>query len=113
MKRVALFFAALLAYVGMAFAAININTATKEQLEALNGIGPVKAQAIIDYRTKNGNFKSVDDLKKVSGIGDATLEKIRKDVTLSGATSMPAAEAKPAEKKAEAKPAEKPAEKKA
>ena len=56
MKKVALFLAALLAYAGMAIAAVNINSATKEQLESLNGIGPVKAQAIIDYRKKNGPF---------------------------------------------------------
>src|SRR5713101_6345388 len=92
MKRIALFFAALLAYVGMAFAAVNVNTATKEQLDALPGIGPVKAQAIIDYRTKNGNFKSVDDLKKVPGIGDATFDKIKGDVSLTGATTTPAKE---------------------
>ena len=48
---------ALLAYAGLAFAGININSATQEQLETLNGIGPVKAQAIIDYRKKNGPFK--------------------------------------------------------
>src|SRR6188474_1413980 len=93
MKRIVLLLAALFAYVGLAFAAINVNTATKEQLEVLNGIGPVKAQAIIDYRTKNGPFKSVDELEKVPGIGNATLEKIRGDVTLSGRTTVPAAPA--------------------
>ena len=58
MKRIALLFAVLLAYMGIALAAVNINTATKEELETLEGIGPVKSQAIIDYRTKNGPFKS-------------------------------------------------------
>lgn len=43
-----------------ALAAININTANQQQLESLNGIGPVKAKAIIDYRTKNGAFKTVE-----------------------------------------------------
>ena len=111
MKRLALLFGALLAYAGLALAAINVNTATKEELDALPGIGPVKAQAIVDYRTKNGPFKSIDDLKKVNGIGDATLEKIRKDVSLTGATTMPAdakAPAKPAaapDTKAATKPA--------
>jgi competence ComEA-like helix-hairpin-helix protein len=109
MKRLVLLFAALLAYAGLALAAVNVNTATKAELESLNGIGPVKAQAIIDYRTKNGPFKSVDDLKKVDGIGDVTLEKIRKDVSLSGRTTVadtkPAADAKKDEKKEAAKPA--------
>ena len=91
MKRLAVLLFALLAYAGLALGAVNVNTATKEQLEALDGIGPVKAQAIIDYRTKNGRFKSIDDLKNVAGIGDATLQKIRKDVTLTGTTSVPAA----------------------
>ena len=102
MKRVALLFAALLAYAGLAFAAVNINSATREQLEALDGIGPVKAQAIIDYRKKNGSFKRLDEIKNVDGIGDATFEKIRRDIALTGTTTMP----KPAEApKAEPKPA--------
>jgi competence protein ComEA len=89
MKKVALFFATLMAYVGLAFAAVNINSATKEQLESLDGIGPVKAQAIVDYRAKNGPFKSLDDVKKVTGVGDATFDKIKKDISLTG-TTVPA-----------------------
>ena len=80
-----------------AMAAIDVNTASQAQLEALNGIGPAKAKAIVDYRTKNGAFKSVDDLDKVSGIGKATLEKIRKDVAVGGAKPVAASvAAKPA-----------------
>lgn len=103
MKRIALLFAALLAYAGMALAAVNINSGTKEMLEALDGIGPVKAQAIIDYRKKNGPFKRLDELKNVEGIGDATFEKIRRDIALTGTSTMPKA-ADPAPK-AEPKPA--------
>lgn len=86
MKRVAMLFAALLAFAGLAFAAVNINSATKEQLESLDGVGPVKAQAIIDYRQKNGPFKSLEDVKNVKGIGDATFEKMHKDISLTGTT---------------------------
>ena len=67
-----------------AFAAVNLNTATVEQLEALNGVGPAKAQAIVDYRKKNGNFKTVDDLNNVPGIGDKTLAKLKPEITVSG-----------------------------
>jgi len=111
MKRIALFFAALLAYAGMALAAVNINSATKEQLETLDGIGPVKAQAIIDYRSKNGRFKTLEDLKKVDGIGDATFEKVRSKVSLTGTTTVAAADAKAAPK-AEAQDAKTPAQQK-
>jgi competence protein ComEA len=71
-----------------AFAAVNINTATQAELESLEGIGPVKAQAIIDYRKKNGGFKNIDELEKVDGIGEATLASVRKNVTLSGKTTV-------------------------
>ena len=61
---------------------ININTATKEELMTLNGIGEVKAQAIIDYRTQYGDFISLEELTDVSGIGEKTLEKIRDQITI-------------------------------
>ena len=109
MKRIALLFAALLAYAGFAFAAVNINSATQEMLEALDGIGPVKAQAIIEYRKKNGPFKRLDEIKNVDGIGDATFEKIRRDIALTGTSTMPKPAATPAPAapapKADAKPA--------
>jgi competence protein ComEA len=100
MKRVALLFAALLAYAGLAFAAVNINSATKEQLESLDGVGPVKAQAIIDYRKKNGPFKKLEDVKNVDGIGEATYDKIKGNIQLSGTTKIdkPADDKKPAAK---------------
>ena len=56
---------------------ININTATAEQLTLLPGIGETLAQRIVDYRTDNGLFASVDDLKQVSGIGEKKLEQIK------------------------------------
>ena len=61
---------------------VNINTASIEQLTQLNGIGEVKAKAIIDYRNANGNFETVDELLYVSGIGEKTLEKIRGSITV-------------------------------
>ena len=88
MKRIIGLFVALFAWAGIALAAVNINSATKEQLETLDGIGPVKAQAIIDYRKKNGPFRTLEDLKKVDGIGDATFDKVRKDIMLTGTTKV-------------------------
>jgi competence protein ComEA len=61
---------------------INVNTAATTELEELPGVGEVIAQAIVDYRTENGPFASVDQLVDVSGIGDATLENIRELVTV-------------------------------
>jgi competence protein ComEA len=63
-------------------ALINVNTAGATELEALPDVGEVIAQAIVDYRTENGPFTSVDQLLDVSGIGDATLENIRELVTV-------------------------------
>ena len=61
---------------------ININTASREQLENLPGIGAVKAQNIINYRLQNGPFQSIDNLLEVSGIGDKTLEGIKDLITV-------------------------------
>lgn len=72
--------------------AVNINTATNAQLETLNGIGPVKADHIIRYRLKNGPFKALEDLKKVDGVGDATFDMIKSQITLSGPTEIPGEE---------------------
>jgi competence protein ComEA len=63
---------------------ININTAGVAELDSLPGIGPAKAQAIIDYRDQNGPFQSVDDLANVPGIGAKTLETIRDQITVFG-----------------------------
>lgn len=61
---------------------ININTAPAYKLEELDGIGEVKAAAIVQYREENGNFKSVDELVNVKGIGEKTLEKNRNRITV-------------------------------
>lgn len=60
---------------------LNINTATSEDLQALPGIGEVLAERIINYRTENGDFQSVDDLLKVSGIGNTKLSNIKPYIT--------------------------------
>ena len=65
-----------------AFAAVNINTATQSELEAVKGLGPSKAQSIIAYRDANGNFKSVDDLDKVKGFGKASIDKLKGELTV-------------------------------
>lgn len=56
---------------------ININTANKEQLMKISGVGKTKAEAIISYREKNGDFKKKEDITKVRGIGKATFDKIK------------------------------------
>jgi competence protein ComEA len=61
---------------------ININRATLRQLDSLDGIGPVIAGRIIDYRKKNGSFLTVDDLQKVSGIGAAKFAQIKSKVRI-------------------------------
>ena len=60
---------------------ININTASVSELDALPGVGPSKAQAIITYREENGPFKSIEEIKNVSGIGESSFEKIKDLIT--------------------------------
>ena len=67
---------------GAPAALVNLNTASLEELDALPGVGPATAQKIIDYRTQNGGFKSIDDLKNVSGIGDVKFAALKDAVTL-------------------------------
>jgi competence protein ComEA len=88
MKKLLLAFAIWFALSGAALAVVNINTATKEELTTLKGVGDKRAQEIIDYRKKNGNFKSVDDLEKVPGIGPGLMKQIRSDVTVTGKTAV-------------------------
>lgn len=91
-------------------AALNLNTATKDELIALPGIGPAKAKAILDYRQANGGFKTVEELKDVKGIGAKRFEKLKADLTVGPApVRTAAAPAKPDAKgavpaKAEIKP---------
>jgi competence protein ComEA len=62
---------------GTAGGVVRLNSATLEDLDTLPGVGPITAQKILDYRTENGAFSSVDELDAVPGIGPATLEELR------------------------------------
>ena len=59
---------------------VNINTAKQTELETLSGIGPSTALKIIDYREKNGDFKTIEDIKNVPGIGESKYESIKEDI---------------------------------
>ncbi|MCQ6273612.1 helix-hairpin-helix domain-containing protein [Bacillus sp. V3B] len=61
---------------------VNLNKATKAGLETLSGIGPSKADAIIDYRETKGPFKTIEDLMEISGFGQKTFEKLKEDITV-------------------------------
>jgi len=61
---------------------VNINTAAVPDLESLPRIGPKVAQRIVDFRTKNGNFKRIEDIMKVQGIGEKVFEQIKDRITV-------------------------------
>lgn len=99
MRKFLLLLTSLLVWCGSSFA-VDLNKATQAELEALKGIGEVKAKAIIAYRNKNGPFKSADDLDKVKGVGKGVITKLGADVTIDGRPlGIPIADDKPADKK--------------
>ena len=88
---------------------VNLNSADAATLaRELDGIGPAKAQAIVEFRQKNGPFRSPEDLLKVDGIGEKVLEQNRGNIRLNAAAAAPAAAGKTAPKPAP-KPAAAPA----
>lgn len=82
MKKILLLLATALAFAVPAWAAVDINNASQAELETISGVGPKKAQAIIEYRKKNGPFKSADDLDKVPGFGKKTVDALKKEITV-------------------------------
>ncbi len=65
---------------GMAGGKVNLNTATSEELQTLNGVGPATAEKILEYRSSNGYFKNIEEIKNVNGIGDKTFEKLKEHI---------------------------------
>ncbi|MBL8469850.1 ComEA family DNA-binding protein [Methyloversatilis discipulorum] len=73
------------------FAALDLNSASEAELDALPGVGPSRAQAIIEHRTKNGPFTSVDELRNVKGIGDKTFAELKPLLVVGAGTPAPVA----------------------
>ncbi|CAG0995150.1 ComE operon protein 1 [Burkholderiales bacterium] len=76
-----------------ALAAVNLNTATRDELLAVPGIGPTKAQAILDHRAAQGPFNSVDDLRDVKGFRGKLVERLRPELSVGAAPAKGAARA--------------------
>lgn len=82
-------FVLLFAFFALAVQAqtVDINSASAQELQSVKGIGPKKAEAIVKYRTEHGAFQSVDDLVNVPGIGPKSLNSMRDQLSVGGATS--------------------------
>lgn len=78
---------------------VNINSATEDQIAFLPGIGPKLAKEVVSYRTTSGGFKTIEDIKRVSGVGEKKFEKIKDFIVVEGDTTInPAKTAKDAKK---------------
>lgn len=76
---------AVLLLNGSSWAAVDLNSATQAELEAVRGIGPAKAKAIVEYRQKNGAFSSLEGLAEVKGFGKASVDKLKNELTVAKA----------------------------
>lgn len=81
MRLIKVMFFLLFLFPALAFAAVNINTASKDELMSLKGIGEKRAQMIVDYRSANGGFKSVSELANIKGISSKTIEKLGDEIS--------------------------------
>ena len=95
MKKFLFIIVSLLSF-SWALAQVNINTATAQELQTLNGIGPSKAAAIVEYRNANGPFKSPEDIKNVRGIGNGIYQKISSEITVGNGQAAHTPAARPA-----------------
>ena len=100
MRKLLIIISAPLIFAGGVHAAVNINTATQEELQTLSGITSAKARAIIEYRSKAGKFRTAEDLTKVDGLNPRYLDmkQLYKDVSVAGPTVLKVVGAKPAGK---------------
>ena len=80
--------------------AVNLNTASRDELVTVPGIGPAKAQAIVEHRKTHGPFKTVDDLRQVKGFRDKLVERLRPELTVAAAPSKAAPKSDVADSKA-------------
>ncbi|MBX3630867.1 MAG: helix-hairpin-helix domain-containing protein [Nitrosomonas sp.] len=88
MKKRLILIVLIFLFSGQAYAAVDINTATQAELETLQGIGPAKAKAIIEYREKNGSFTSIEGLAAVSGIGPGTMKQLGDSITVGNSQTV-------------------------
>ncbi len=88
MKQFFLAFMVIFCFGSPVFAAVDINTATQSELETLKGIGPAKAKAIVEYRSQIGQFKSVNELTQVKGIGANTIQKLGDQIVVSDTSAQ-------------------------
>ncbi|SAK70017.1 DNA-binding protein [Caballeronia catudaia] len=90
LKKLLMLCLAFMVSIGVAFAAVDVNTADQAALDSVKGLGPVKSKAIIDERTKNGPFKDADDLAtRVKGLGTKSVANLEQNGLTIGGSSLP------------------------